>query len=686
MSFDTESLYALLPQVLRSRDETGALKALVGILAEQARVFEEDLARLYDDHFIETCEEWVVPYIGALVGARGLAAIPERAARARNEVADTLRLRRRKGTAAVLEELASDIMDCDAAAVEFFRVLATTQNLNHLRPGNQSFTSLRDAAALESPGSAFERLAHRVEVRNIASGRGRFNIPNIGLFLWPRRAASVTRAAAFRLDERRFTFDPLGRKQSLIACPEVETEVTHLATAQNVPLPLGRRRLARELDRHYGTPALLLTVDGLDVLPARDEHADPVGSLPDLICVCDLADVRNTEGEVTGWVREAHGRIAIDPELGRIAFPVDKPAPQSVQVSYQTRRLRDLGGGEYARARLADEASTTVLRIGEGASLADALERLGGQGGVIELADNAYYVARGLDITVPAGCCLSIRAAEGRRPVLVIETGLTVRGARDSSFALDGLLIAGGHVHLANSAPGVTGQLGRARFTHCTLVPGPTPALAGVPAQIDEPRIVADIAALELILDHCICGALRVAADAVVKLTDSILDARSASAQAYSGPDGAGGALSANNATVIGRVHTREMSSASNTLFVAKPVPGGAPLRADQLHSGCVRYCFVPAGSVLPRPYRCQPGEADAIRVQPVFESLDYGDPGYCQLASCCPREIREGAEDGAEIGVFHDNYLAQRLTSLGARLDEFLRFGLAAGVRLEQD
>ena len=37
MSFDPDTLYALLPQVYRSRDSSGALKALVRVLAEQFR-------------------------------------------------------------------------------------------------------------------------------------------------------------------------------------------------------------------------------------------------------------------------------------------------------------------------------------------------------------------------------------------------------------------------------------------------------------------------------------------------------------------------------------------------------------------------------------------------------------------------------------------------------------------------
>ena len=72
MSFDGQRLYDLLPAVYRIRDaERGEpLKALCGVLADQIAVLEENLAQLYDDQFIETCADWVVPYIGDLIGYR----------------------------------------------------------------------------------------------------------------------------------------------------------------------------------------------------------------------------------------------------------------------------------------------------------------------------------------------------------------------------------------------------------------------------------------------------------------------------------------------------------------------------------------------------------------------------------------------------------------------------------------
>ena len=51
-----------------TREQGGPLKALLSVIAEQVAVLEEDLDQLYDDQFIETCAEWVVPYIGDLVG------------------------------------------------------------------------------------------------------------------------------------------------------------------------------------------------------------------------------------------------------------------------------------------------------------------------------------------------------------------------------------------------------------------------------------------------------------------------------------------------------------------------------------------------------------------------------------------------------------------------------------------
>ena len=72
MNPEAEKLYNLLPALYRIRDaEQGfPLQALCGVIAEEIAVLRENLDQLYDDQFIETCAEWVAPYIGDLIGYR----------------------------------------------------------------------------------------------------------------------------------------------------------------------------------------------------------------------------------------------------------------------------------------------------------------------------------------------------------------------------------------------------------------------------------------------------------------------------------------------------------------------------------------------------------------------------------------------------------------------------------------
>jgi hypothetical protein len=116
-------------------------------------------------------------------------------------------------------------------------------------------------------------------------------------------------------------------------------------------------------------------------------------------------------------------------------------------------------------------------------------------------------------------------------------------------------------------------------------------------------------------------------------------------------------------------------------------------VKVQQRQVGCVRFSYVPQDSRTPRRYRCQPDLAlndvadlsqQAImqaQTQPLFTSQRYGDPGYAQLTASCPEAIRTGADDGAEMGAFHDLYQPQREANLRTRLDEYLRTGLEAGI-----
>ncbi len=103
-------------------DQGYVLRDLLRVLAEQVNLVEDDIAQLYDNWFIETSQDWVVPYIGDLIGYRQVneAGQPGDATTAegrerikilipRREVANTIAYRRRKGTLALLELLANNV-------------------------------------------------------------------------------------------------------------------------------------------------------------------------------------------------------------------------------------------------------------------------------------------------------------------------------------------------------------------------------------------------------------------------------------------------------------------------------------------------------------------------------------------------------------------------------------------------
>jgi hypothetical protein len=169
---------------------------------------------------------------------------------------------------------------------------------------------------------------------------------------------------------------------------------------------------------------------------------------------------------------------------------------------------------------------------------------------------------------------------------------------------------------------------------------------------------------------------------ATLAITDAIVDGCGGAPAAIANP----GDTSLTHVTVFGTVTTGTLH-ASETIF-------DAPVIAQRTQIGCVRYSFVPTGSTTPSPYRCQPAlalaaapasEAAAVkaRLVPSYTSRQYQQPGYAQLARDCPIEIAQGAESQREMGAFQMLMQPQRLANLATALDEYLRFGLEAGVFL---
>ncbi|HDJ37591.1 MAG TPA: hypothetical protein ENF24_00130, partial [Methanosarcinales archaeon] len=357
---ERERLYDLLPAIYRIRDaeEGEVLRALLCVIEEEMQALERDIAGLYEDLFIETCDEWVIPYIGDLLGVHGVHPLSVRAGSLRSYVANTLAYRRRKGTAAVLEQVARDITGWSAHAVEFFELLATSQHLNHLRPRNIRTPNLRDTNQLELLGGPFESATHTADVRRIATAGGRYNIPNIGIFLWRLQSYPLSRVSACEVPGKGYTFDPTGIDIPLFNRPQTEREIVHLAEEINVPAPLRRRPLYDELEArrqaitndktpqqvYFGQQPVFRVFMVTDGAFEQIPHEE--------ILICDLSDWRIPPTEIdypapTSTVSHPI-MAAVDPVLGRLVLSASL-LPDEVLVSHSYGFSGDVGAGPYNR-------------------------------------------------------------------------------------------------------------------------------------------------------------------------------------------------------------------------------------------------------------------------------------------------------------------------------------------------
>jgi hypothetical protein len=730
-------------------------------MEREFNLIETDIAALYDNWFIETCDEWVVPYIGDLLGVRPIRSVESAGVSTRAYVANTLAYRRRKGTAAVLEQLARDTTGWPARAVEFFARLATTQHLNHVRNAPTVTPNVRDAASAELAGGPFEPFAHTAEARRIASQRGRYNIPNVGLFVWRLQSYRVGYgqandpeadfASARRMSDGSgsyYSFHPTGCDAPLFNEAQTETTITHLAEEQNVPGKLRTLALHAKLERlrkrDASRPLRFMTEldPALRVLVRAAAGAPRQEITRENIYMCKFpSEVLNASPPPLA--------VAIDPERGRMKFLT---APHQVFVSYNYGFSGDLGGGPYDRTKSVDDASEisqldvdsrasskgffdpSVWQMGVShfqtgpllvATLREAVDEWNKQSakktGVIVVMDSvterdtAASPASPIEIRVREGYRLLIvggnwpleydyssqppvkKRFDGRfdpddvRPHLLSD--LVVRGvvasptsANPGACFLNGLLVEG-NITVA------TGNLGLLHIAHSTIVP----ESGGITVAGGNNR-------LRLQLVRSISGPLHIEKSVPihrVEISESIIDAGSGSPGIA--VDARGTEAQIDRSTLFGTVAVQSIS-ASESIFTD-------PVRAVRRQIGCVRFCYLPAESEVPRRFRCQPDlalataidkaraeasqkgitlsdtEEQAIRarvrsvLKPLFESQQYGDPEYAQLERRCPVEIRTGGENGGEMGAFSFLEQPQREANLRGALTEYLRFGLEAGV-----
>jgi hypothetical protein len=688
-----ERLYHLLPAIYRQRDAAQGepLRALMAVMETELEAIEADIEGLYENWFIQTCDEWVVPYIADLLGISSLTDRESTRLSHRSYVAKTIAYRRRKGVSAILESIALDVTGWRSKIVECFDGVSVTQRVNHVRSNKGRTLDIRNKAVLEQLNSPFDAFARTIDVRRIASQypiRGQSNILNLGLFVWRLQSYPLQNSSAVDLGGGHYVIHPLGQDTPLFNRPQTKTDITQRTEAIHLPCPLGVEALAADLQEYKAQYQDIATQQQ----PLNSKFYGPDRSLYIIkddapVTPMQVVSLRLEDGQQPEL---GAGQIAIDVERGRLVVPppAENSASPRLEISYCYGFSGDIGGGPYDRhSTLTDLSAEKIWSVLVGRketlqTLEAALTNWESQTerqGVIRMTDNSIYGSadRPVTITLPEASQLTLEASDGTRSAIQSANIVVIAMGAGASLTLNGLSIEGRLT--------IQGKL-NLNLIHCTV-------LGGIQA---EPTVN-----LQAAIAYSIVGALRLP-DRRGSLTiqDSIVDSRPDAKTI--GEKATVFAIAANDAgdpapltrlertTVFGLVNLGELALASNVIFTA-------PITVQRHHTGSIRFSCVPIDSVTPPRYRCQPdlalpdlaqegeiNEGDRallLQLTPRFTSVTYGEPGYAQLSQHCAEEIAAGADDGSEIGVFHLLHQPQRQAYLHLNLEEYVPSGLDIGI-----
>ncbi|MBZ5510975.1 MAG: hypothetical protein LAN70_07365 [Acidobacteriia bacterium] len=698
-AYYADKLWNLLPAVYRSEDSAalganGPLRELVNRIGAQAAILRRSIDRLWEDQSIETCDDWVIPYIADLLATRLVASLDARGQRL--DVANTIYYRRRRGTVAILEQIASDITGWDGRIVEFFRRLGRTRHgldpelglpaqsddpagaralqfaegltgmWTHTAIGG--WADLRSVYGASKVQSAFDEYFHTADFRLGRGQIGWHNIPRLGVFLWRLKSFGVdyTTPVAVKNCPGYFTFDPTGRQIPLFARSARAFGDAWVSPQEwQLPVPISTPLLHSALS-DPGSEPLYAAIDPADGTTLQDNSLG-IFTKPGVFYQLVSGSQVTTNPEVA----PPHV-IMIFPECGEFQAlhpPLDGPP----FVKYHYGFPSAIGAGPYDRSAARREATPTPVPVQAVPAVGplDAALTATGATGTVRIDDSLTYTA----VKDLSGIsAVTILARNGGRPVIRLAGGAkwTFTGAAGGTLVLEGLFVTGCDIVLAGEFDSVT-------LTCCTLDPGSLDAKTGkiataVDGQDLAPCHLSITAKIrQLTIDRCLLGPIATSAAGAVEnlaINDSIVQAL----QADKAIDLSSGSVSLTRCTLLGPGHMHRLYASDCIL--------GDVASVENAQDGCVRFSAWSTGSTLPRKYE----SVEIAPKSPLFASRTFGQPAYAQLIQAVDRQIvsgavgasiSQGAEDGSEMGSYALEKGPIKERSLAIKYEEFMPLGL---------
>ena len=492
------------------------------------------------------------------------------------------------------------------------------------------------------------------------TGSGRYNIPNVGIFLW--------RLQPFRLSDvplvpdpgdatgRKFRFNPLGADQPLFRLPrDRDADLAHRRAGQRaradrilrlMALQLTQRRPtdvrrcdARLRSRRQLRPARAGPSCRSRPPPARwrSPSSDPICASP-TCATSDGGGARLGARDDVWRERDRHrsascGRVL----LGTARRSTRPPFSPPFTTASRGRSAAASTSAAVARRAARDAAQRERERAAAAASRRDRGRRPARHRRQPDVRGDADVQGRRRDGARAPGLEVVVTARNGARPLIAASGPIALDIGARGRLVLDGLVISGGALQLAAAADDEPREL---VLRHCTLVPGlalnPDGSAASPGAPSLTRRAPVRHASRSSSASSARCAST---ADATIELRR--LHRRRGCARRPSRSKARGrtapGARDDDPRQHGDRQAARAADAARVEHDLLRASGGGAttwkaPVWVERKQEGCVRFSFVPAGlaraagAFAACPTTTHP---DAL---PHFTSLRYGDPGYAQL------------------------------------------------------
>lgn len=785
MSTPRQSLYDRLPEIYRIRDKqqqpADQLQQYVDALDSVFAAIRDNIEGLYHDHFIETCDDWVIPYIADLLGTSHLSGDPWTL---RADVARTVHHRRRKGTLGAVESLTYGLSGWAVHTLELRDRLVWNQHINHQRPdwggspplpelldGRKHIhgairggtINLRDPAILSFLNRPFDPFAHTVDVKPRTGTAIRYNIPNLGIFLWrlkdytlpyivpgfvkiqalPAVDSTGTADPDLASFAVRFNIHPLGEPMVLFNKYRfhADDEPPNISSADETPGPMPWARLTQLEDMPEQPRSDYVRVDHYSNLepPAKEEVGLTIHVPNPPFVEWDpetLSGVKWTYrgANLCAWEQSLDPplgkyEIATDPETGRMVVGVGG-ATQNQQAGPLRRKLLvsatyGFSGdgslapvGAHPVARIYKSEETVKINfdtVANGKALEQELANLAdlSQPRIIEIEDSRTYT---LDLNNVAGVSteggkkvltlgdsLSIRAATGQRPIIVLERPLMFRSNeidKAPDVTLQGLYITWNHdsTHFTSDI----GLIERAAINQlyikeCTLDPGSHQALDstrqphryglrltndyGFSAGVDTATFLETLRAFDEVpnikLEHSICGPIAMDDGYTLSLNHSIVDA--ASGVGEPSPRLALHAATGDKEVAWGPalVDIKGMTCFGRMRVEKASGEGGIWVHRLEVHNnqiGCIKFSYFSGNSDrLPQNHACVFGHQRSLS----FASEIFGESGYAQLGLRSDTKILQQGPNRDEMGAFGYLLNSHKWKNINIRYREFMPVGI---------